>query len=166
MKSEFLPYSGYIASDTKNYSCLIPLKFARLFDGARLPARATPGSVGFDLFSNETMILRPGEKHKLHLGIAWDAPKWMYGLVFARSGLSWQFPNYLMNSVGVIDGDYRGEWIAPIKNNSPEAWVIRQGDAIAQLVVYGNYATQIEIVEGTQLSKTERGAGGFGSTGR
>ena len=154
----------------------------KLSDGAPLPAHAKPGDAGMDLTAREDVTLRPGETKMVGTGVAIELPEGYVGLVFPRSGLGSKGVN-LSNCVGVIDSGYRGEIKAPLHNNRPvvdwdapyDAWydvrladksssmTVERGERICQLVVVP-FAT-CECVEG-ELSETERGEGGFGSTGR
>lgn len=131
------------------------------------PAYATPGSAGIDLSAcvDEPIILQPGEIRKIPTGIAMQLPSPAWGgFVFPRSGLSSKFGINLVNCVGVIDSDYTGEILCPVQNNGPEMYTIQPGERIAQLVIMP--VQQVEMVWAENLEETERGAGGFGSTGK
>ena len=123
------------------------------------PKFATSGSAGMDLSAciDESITLQPGERALVPTGIAIALPGPSYvALVFARSGLP--------NGVGVIDSDYRGEIKCGLVNFSDSAYTIECGERIAQLIVMNVHQPKLEIV--TELPETERGAGGFGSTGK
>lgn len=131
------------------------------------PGYATAGAAGIDLAAclDEPVTLQPGEIRKIPTGIAMQLPSPAWGgFVFPRSGLSSKFGVNLVNCVGVIDSDYTGEIICPVQNNGSEAYTIQPGERIAQLVIMP--VVQAEIVWTENLEETERGAGGFGSTGK
>lgn len=143
------------------------LKIRRLHKDVSLPERATEGSAGLDL---QAMIegpleLKPGGLTKVPTGLAVELPsKDMVGLVFGRSGLGVRHGIALSNGVGVIDSDYRGEIQVGLCNHSDRAYVIQPGERVAQLVVMPICVLPVEEVD--QLGETERGSGGFGSTGQ
>lgn len=147
----------------------------RLTDEAPLPAHAKPGDAGMDLTSRETVTLMPGETRTVGTGVAMEIPEGYVGLVFPRSGLGTKGIN-LSNCVGIIDSSYRGEIKAPLHNNHPpvrvhgkvvqathEMMTIERGDRVCQIVIVP-FAT-CECVEADELSETERGDTGFGSSG-
>lgn len=139
------------------------LKVKRLNDAAILPKRATDFSAGFDLFSTENVIIEPHSTSKIDTGIAIAMNKNQVGLIFARSGLAIKQGLRPANCVGVIDADYRGNVIVALYNDSDIKREINIGDRIAQLIVM-NYDSEFE--ECQELDNTERGKGGFGSTGK
>lgn len=157
----------------------------KLTDGAPLPRHARYGDAGMDLTARETVTLAPGETRTVGTGVSVELPEGYVGLVFPRSGLGSKGVN-LSNCVGVIDSGYRGEIKAPLHNNHPphvgiehvetpfesvieSRWnmngymTVERGERVCQLVVVP-FAT-CECVEVGELSETERGSGGFGSTG-
>ena len=131
------------------------------------PAYATAGSAGMDLRAciDEPMTIRPMERVKVPTGfaIALPGPQWV-AFIFARSGLGIKSGITLPNCVGVIDSDYRGEIIVALTNLSDTDYTIQPGDRVAQLVIMPVTQADISVVD--ELDETERGAGGFGSTGR
>ena len=132
-----------------------------------LPAYATAGAAAMDLCAcmEEAVTLNAGERRLVPTGIAIALPSPEYvALVFARSGLGIKRGVCLSNGVGVIDSDYRGEISVGLVNLSGEDYTIRPGDRIAQLMVVP--VVRPELVQVDVLDETERGAGGFGSTGR
>lgn len=139
------------------------LKVKRLNDTAILPKRATDFSAGFDLFSTENVTVEPHSTSKIDTGIAIAVDKNQVGLIFARSGLAIKQGLRPSNCVGVIDADYRGNVIVALYNDSNIEREINIGDRIAQLIVM-NYDSELE--ECQELDDTERGEGGFGSTGK
>ena len=131
-----------------------------------LPSYATPGSAAMDLHACcEVPIMIPAKAMgKVPTGIAIEIPDpEMVALVFPRSGLASKHGISLSNAVGVIDSDYRGEIICLVKNDSDQDFVVNPGDRIAQLGFFPIYRLSWEEVP--ELSETERGIGGFGSTG-
>ena len=145
---------------------LMKLRIRRLHNGVALPRYETPGAAGMDLRADlaEERILPPGERALIPTGLAIELPDAGYAaFVFARSGLAAREGLTLSNGVGVIDSDYRGELKVGVVNLSGEERVIRPGERIAQLCVMP--VVQCEIEECETLTGTERGAGGFGSTG-
>ncbi len=143
------------------------LKIKKLNENAKIPFRATPGSAGMDLYAciDEPITLEGGEKAVIPTGIAIELPSPELGaFVFARSGLAIKHGIGLLNSVGVIDSDYRGEICVGVINQLKETYTITPGERIAQLVIMP--VSLIEPEEADSLGETERGAGGFGSTGK
>lgn len=131
------------------------------------PQRATTGSAGMDLSAciEEDIILSPRQLVRIPTGIAIALPGPEYvALVYARSGLGIKHGIALSNGVGVIDSDYRGEIQVGLTNLSDKPYTIHPGDRIAQLVVTPVVLPQLEWVE--ELDDTDRGTGGFGSTGQ
>lgn len=142
------------------------LKIKKVHPNAVIPHRATEGSAGLDLCAciDEPLTLGGGETALIPTGLAIALPSAQYGaFVFARSGLSIKHGIGLLNSVGVIDSDYRGEIKVGVINQIKEAYTIQPGERIAQLVVMPVSVMPVEEAE--SLDETERGAGGFGSTG-
>lgn len=133
-----------------------------------LPTYATTGSAGLDLRAclNEDVIIKPGERAKIPTGLAIQLPHaGVVGLVFARSGNAWKHGISLANAVGVIDSDYTGEVQVLITNFDLENdFIVKDGERIAQLVFMPVF--QADLVEVEKLVETERGSGGFGSTGK
>lgn len=143
------------------------LNFCKLSENAVLPKRATKGAAGMDLcacIENE-IVLNPGERALVPTGIAISLPSEDYAaFLFARSGLGVKHGITLSNGVGVIDSDYRGEIRAGLCNMSKEPYTIKPNERIAQLVIMR--VENFPLVEVKTLDSTERGAGGFGSTGK
>lgn len=144
-----------------------PLKIKKTDPRATLPARSTPGSAGMDLRAllDEPLVISPGMRVSVPTGIAIGLPdSQTVGLVFARSGLAIKHGLALSNGVGVIDSDYTGEIRVGLINQSDEAYIIQPGERIAQLVVMP--ICMPEVLEVEELTETQRGEGGFGSTGK
>ncbi len=143
------------------------LKMKKVRPGAKIPKRATPGSAGLDLCActDEPTVLKAGERTVIPTGIAIAIESnEAAAFVYARSGLGIKHGISLSNGVGVIDSDYRGEICVGLINTSREDYTIEPGERIAQLVLAP--VIPAEPVEVEELDKTERGTGGFGSTGR
>lgn len=140
------------------------LEFVRLDPKARVPERAHDGDAGLDLRSLDSIRLGPGERISVPTGLAVSIPERHAGFVLPRSGLAMRHGITLTNSPGLIDAGYRGELRVLMLNTDPaETFQIEPGDRIAQLVVVPIVLP--EPVEVEQLTETERGAGGFGSSG-
>lgn len=142
------------------------IKVMALRSGAKLPQRATSGSAGADLYAllDSSVTILPGERVLISTGIAIEIDSENFGgFVFPRSSLSSKFGVTLANCVGVIDSDYRGEIKVPLVNLGSEPYTIVSGDRIAQLVIMPVECCSFSFVD--CLSDTERGCGGFGSTG-
>ena len=135
----------------------------KLTDGAPLPKHAKPGDAGMDLTSRDTVEIAPQGTVMVHTGVRMEIPEGYVGLCFPRSGLASKRGINLTNCVGVIDAGYRGEIMAPLYNAGHETQIVERGERIFQIALIP-FAT-CECVEVDELSDTERGDGGFGSTG-
>lgn len=140
----------------------------RLTPTAKMPSRATSGSAGFDLYADfgdypEPCRLWSGESIKFSTGISLAIPEGYFGAIFARSGLATKQGLRPTTCVSVIDSDYRGPIYVAIRNDSTRTQFIRHGQRIAQLVILP--CPDIEFEETEDLPETDRGIGGFGSTG-
>ena len=133
--------------------------------GGALPAYATQGSSGADLraYIEEPITLMPGERRLVPTGLFVEIPQGVEAQIRARSGLAIKHGIGLVNGVGTVDSDYRGEWNIPLINWGQEPYPIHSGDRIAQ-VIFSRYE-KADFVSVSQISETERGAGGFGHTG-
>lgn len=142
------------------------LKIKKVHPGAQAPSRATEGSAGMDLRAccEEEMVFAPMERKLVPTGIAIELPSPAYvALVCARSGLSFKQGLTMANGIGVVDSDYRGEMSVPMINLSDKEVRVANGERVAQLLVLP--VEMPEIVEVDELNDTQRGQGGFGSTG-
>lgn len=141
------------------------MKFKKLNEKAMLPVRGSEFAAGYDLYAvvDDEIIVKPCETVKIHTGLAVEIPTGLFGAIFARSGLATKQGLRPANCVGVIDSDYRGEVIVAIHNDSDQERCIRNGDRVAQLILLGFYSFTPEWAD--ELSDTDRGSGGFGSTG-
>lgn len=141
------------------------VKIKRLNKLAKIPTRGTAESAGYDLYAatDKDIQISPHSNVKIGTGIAMSIPNGFFGGIFARSGVATKRNMRPSNCVGIIDSDYTGEVIVSIHNDSTETKTIQSGERIAQLVI----VPYLNIIfdEVNELDETERGAGGFGSTG-
>jgi dUTP pyrophosphatase len=145
---------------------MIEIELQRLPHGQGLPApaRATEHAAGLDVVAAEDVTLAPGERHAVATGFAVAIPHGYEIQVRPRSGLALKHGITCLNTPGTIDSDYRGEVKVILANLGGEPFDVRRGERIAQLVPAPVLSANFREVE--NLSETERGAGGFGSTGR
>lgn len=132
-----------------------------------LPAYQTAGSAGMDLYAaapREGILIRPGDWEKIPTGISIKLPAGYEGQVRPRSGLATRFGISMLNNPGTIDEDYVGQLSVTLVNHGQDAYTVKRGDRIAQLVVAP--VTRAVWIPVTSLPDTTRGTGGFGSTGR
>lgn len=141
----------------------VRLEFA-VAPGAAVPEYMTPGAAGMDLRSVEEVVLNPLERRLVPTGLRVAIPEGYEGQVRPRSGLAVRHGISMVNTPGTIDSDYRGEIRVLLINLSDSIVQLEKGERIAQLVICPVVRAEIAVVE--QLDETERGAGGFGSTGR
>ena len=141
------------------------IKFKKLNDKAIVPTRGSKFSAGYDLHANIDSVLNiePHTTAKVGTGLSFELPEGTFGAIFARSGLATKRGLRPANCVGVCDSDYRGEYIVAIHNDSDKTMSIEPQERIAQLIIM-EYP-MVTLTEVEELSDTERGAGGFGSTG-
>lgn len=140
-------------------------KIKKLREDAVIPAQGSKKSAGYDLYAccDDTIYILPHDTEKIGTGLAVQPPKGYFGAVFARSGLAAKNGLRPANCVGICDEDYTGEYAVALHNDTDISQIVKNGDRIAQLVFlpYLN----IEFCEVDELDCTERGDGGFGSTG-
>lgn len=139
------------------------IRIKKLLDNAVIPTQGTPGSAGYDLYAAQGMGIQAGETVAIDTGLAMAIPDGYFGAVFARSGLSKNEGLRPCNCVGVIDPSYRGSIIVALHNDSKFDRVVKIGERIAQLVILPY--SEVRFFETNDLGTTERGEGGFGSTG-
>ena len=141
------------------------VEIKRLTETAVLPVRGSAQAAGYDLCADisEALVIEPGETAIVATGLSFALPDGYFGGIYARSGLATKRGLRPANCTGVIDSDYRGPVIVALHNDSTEPQTIEPGERIAQLIVQPYLAVTFEEVE--TLDETERGAGGFGSTG-
>lgn len=142
------------------------IQVKKLRDDARLPSSGSRFAAGYDLYAcmDAPVEIAPHTTVKIGTGLSLAVPEGYFGAIFARSGLASKQGLRPANCVGVCDSDYRGEYIIAVHNDGESAQRIAPGDRIAQLVVLPYLALDFEEVD--ELGGTERGAGGFGSTGK
>jgi dUTP pyrophosphatase len=133
-------------------------------EGLPLPAYASEGAAGLDVVAAEDLILAPGARHAVATGFAFAIPEGFEVQVRPRSGLAFKHGITCLNTPGTIDSDYRGEVKVILANLGSEPFEVRRGERIAQLVPAA--VLRASFREMDELDSTERGAGGFGSTGR
>jgi dUTP pyrophosphatase len=140
------------------------LRVLRLDPRATLPTRAYEHDAGLDLYALEPLALAPGERASVRTGVAVEIPEGQAGLVLPRSGLAARHGIALVNAPGLIDPGYRGELCVLLLNTDrASGWSLEAGDRVAQLVLVAVATPAVREVE--QLSDSERGTGGFGSSG-
>lgn len=139
------------------------IKIKRLSNNAVIPTRGSEKSAGYDLYSTTYCVIAPHSTEKVGTGISVALPDNTFGAIFARSGLATKKGLRPANCVGVCDSDYRGEYIVALHNDTDEIMTIDAGERIAQLVVMPFIPVEFEEVD--ELDETNRGKGGFGSTG-
>lgn len=140
------------------------MRIKRLSENAIVPTKGSQHSAGYDLYSTETVSIRPHETALIGTGWAMEFPIGYFGAIYARSGLATKEGLRPANCVGVIDSDYRGEIKVALHNDTNTLKTITAGDRIAQLIVM-DYFFISDFEEVNVLSDTSRGEGGFGSTG-
>lgn len=141
------------------------MKVKKLYENSLIPTRGSEYAAGYDLYAHtdEPITIEPGQTVKVGTGVAIQPSMATFGAVFARSGLATKQGLRPANCVGVCDEDYTGEYIVAMHNDSNETRVINNEDRIAQLVFIPYMAGK--LIEVDDLEATERGDGGFGSTG-
>lgn len=156
----------------------INVKIKRLSETAQLPTKNFDSDAAFDLYAdikdtfkpfgtaeNEKGVkVMPGQTVKIGTGVAMEIPEWYWGAIYARSGLATKQGLRPANAVGVVDSHYRGEIVVAIHNDSSEVQIIHHGDRIAQFMLAPVIETKFEEV--SELSDSDRGEGGFGSSGK
>lgn len=142
------------------------VKIKKINENAHLPTYGSADAAGADLYAciDNELTIEPGQTILVHTGIAAELPQGHVGLVFARSGLATKRGLAPANKVGVIDSDYRGEIMVALHNHSSAPQSVAVGERIAQLAIMPCVHAIFE--ETAELDDTDRGAGGFGSTGR
>lgn len=140
---------------------MVKIKIKKLNKNARIPSYAHTGDAGMDFFSCEDCIIKAGERKLIHTGISMELPEGYFSSIRGRSGLSNKKGISVLG--GVIEYTYRGEYGVILLNTGNEDFEINIGDSVAQVLIQPVATAEVEEVE--ELSDTERGAGGFGSTG-
>lgn len=142
------------------------IRVKRLTSTAKLPTKGSAEAAGWDLYvdSTEPVTIRPGECVQLFTGIAMEILEGYFGAIYARSGLATRQGLRPPNCVGVIDSDYRGNIGVGLRNDTDQEQTIEPHERVAQIVIQPYL--DVDFVEVKELSETDRGEGGFGSTGR
>lgn len=142
------------------------IRVKRLKENAIMPTYGSVEAAGADLYAclTEPMTIQPGESVFIPTGLAMELPVGFAGLIYARSGLACKRGLAPANKVGVVDSDYRGEFMIVLHNHGETAQTIEHGERIAQLVITPVFTPGFTEVD--ELSDTERSGGGFGSTGK
>ena len=137
----------------------------RLTDTAIIPTRGSKDAAGYDLYANiqEPIVIKPHETVKIGTGLSIEVPLGYFGGIVARSGLATKRGLAPANKIGVCDSDYRGEYIVAIHNDTNSVQVVEPNERIAQLIIIPYLSVKFNEIN--DLSTTERGSGGFGSTG-
>jgi len=142
------------------------IEVKKLREDATLPTRGSAYSAGYDLYAaiDEPITIAPHKTEKIGTGLAFALPEETFAAIFARSGLATKEGLRPANCVGVCDSDYRGEYIVALHNDSEEIRTIEPQERIAQMILMS--INPINFTEVDELSETDRGEGGFGSTGQ
>jgi dUTP pyrophosphatase len=144
----------------------VNVKIKKLDENAVIPTYGSEYSAGADLYyvGNEPLTVEAGQTVLVHTGVAMEIPEGLVGLIFARSGLATKRSLAPANKVGVIDSDYRGEIMVALHNHSDKPQTVEAKERVAQIAFVPYVAAAFEVAD--ELGDTERGTGGFGSTGR
>ena len=142
------------------------INIKKLNENAKIPTRGSEYAAGMDLYAciSSPAIIAPHQAVKIGTGLSIELPEGYFGAIFARSGLATKNGLRPANCTGVADSDYRGEYIVALHNDTDIPQTIQPMERIAQLVVMPYLPIEFEEVD--ELSETERGVSGFGSTGR
>ena len=142
------------------------IRVKKLRDNAILPTYGSNGAAGADLYAclESEIVIMPGESAFVPTGLAMEIPDNCAGLIYARSGLACKRGLAPANKVGVVDSDYRGEFMVVLHNHGTTAQTVSHGERIAQLVITPVFTPG--FCEVNELSDTQRASGGFGSTGK
>ena len=142
------------------------IRVVRLRPEANLPTYGSKEAAGADLYAclENDIVIQPGQSAFIPTGLSMEIPKGYAGLIYARSGLACKRGLAPANKVGVIDSDYRGEFIVVLHNHGDQPQTVCHGERIAQLVI--TPVLTPAYTEVTELTETDRSSGGFGSTGK
>lgn len=143
----------------------VAIKFTKLKETALAPVMSSTEAGAYDVFALEEYIILPGTAESLQTGLAFEIPFGYRMMIYSRSGHGFKNRVSLVNSVGILDSDYRGELrIGLLNEHYKDIFHVKRGDKIAQITI--EKIIPVQFVEVTELNSTERGSGGFGSTGR
>lgn len=142
------------------------VKYKKLNELAHEPTRGSAAAAGYDLYAaiDEEIVIHPHQTEKIGTGLSFELPEYTFAAIFARSGLATKQGLRPANCVGICDSDYRGEYIVALHNDTEVDKFIYPGDRIAQMVLLPYLP--MNLIEVDELNETERGEGGFGSTGK
>ena len=157
---------GGLAGSRKGNIIMDAIRVKKLKPNAILPTYGSAEAAGADLYAclENPVVIQPGESAFIPTGLSMELPKGFAGLIYARSGLACKRGLAPANKVGVVDSDYRGEFIVVLHNHGNAPQEISHGERIAQLVITPVFTPG--FTEVAELTDTERSAGGFGSTGK
>jgi dUTP pyrophosphatase len=153
-------YQKELLSSYQNH--IMQLHIKKLHPDARIPTYAHVGDAGFDLYIPETHTIHPHERHSIPVGLAIEIPHGYVGLLLDKSGLSHK--HGIKSFGGVIDSGFRGEIRVGLMNVSDQSYTFTKGDKIIQMLIMP--VVQADIIETDELSDSDRGTGGFGSSGK
>ncbi len=155
-----------LAGKRKGNKIMEPIHVKRIKPGAKLPTYGSAEAAGADLYAclEADVTIEPGQSVFIPTGLAMEIPKGCAGLIYARSGLACKRGLAPANKVGVVDSDYRGEFMIVLHNHGKESQTVCNGERIAQLVITPVLTPGYMEVE--ELDDTQRAEGGFGSTGK
>ncbi len=141
------------------------IKIKKLTEMAVMPTKAHSTDACFDIYAvlDKDIYILPGQSATIHTGFATDIPEGYFATVFPRSGMGINRHLRLSNSTGIIDSSYRGEWMVALHNDGEDTQIIHHGDRIAQFTILP--VLDVVLQEVNELNETERGNGGFGSSG-
>ena len=145
---------------------LLEVKFKKLHSNSKIPTWGSKNAAGADAYAclDTAMItINPGETKMISLGFSTEFSEGYGAFLMARSGIASKRGLAPANKVGLIDADYRGEWFVPLHNHSSEIQIVEDGERVCQIVF--QEVEHPDFIEASELTETERGAGGFGSTG-
>lgn len=140
------------------------IKAKKIRENANIPHYATMGAAAVDFYGCDAMDIKPGETVFIDTGVAFEIPEGFVGLVYARSGLACKKGLALANGVGVIDSDFRDSVKVALHNHSNQTRTVVAGERLAQMII--TEYPHVEFEEVDELQETERGLGGFGSSGK
>lgn len=145
---------------------MIYVRIKRLTDTAMMPTKGSAFAAGYDLYVDtaEDITVYPGEVVPFYTGLAMEIPDGYFGAIYSRSGIATKFGMRLPHCVGILDSDYRGNVGIPLRNDSDSPVTVKAHERVAQLVI--ERCPDVVFYETEELTKTERGDGGFGSSGR
>lgn len=161
MKDIFEDIMGDISNNTINTN----VKIVKLNENAKIPTKGSKKSAGYDLYAclDEPLFINPHETKMIDTGLSMELPDGTFGAIVARSGIATKRGLAPANKIGICDSDYRGEYMVALHNHSNITQWVNPGERIAQLIVMPYVNVTFE--ETDKLSETDRGEGGFGSTG-